>query len=65
MIEQHGAVFGGFAIMQGEFKINSWTFNAPKDSEFHDNMRNLGPDEIKLLTGAAMIYSASGFPDGF
>ena len=39
MMEEHRAVFGGFAIMKGEFKINSWTFNAPQDSEYHDNMK--------------------------
>merc|ERR1719378_128656 len=50
LIQKYNAVFAGFAIMKGVFKVNSLTLNT--GTRFHNSKRNLNDLEERLLRGA-------------
>ena len=62
MARDFGAVLGGFAIMNGQFKENSATFNCRPDYRkgVHDGKRAMSATEIDLIKGVVAIWTEGG-----
>ena len=54
----------GFAIMNGEFKINSGAFN-PVDDDYHDNSSLMNQDSARYVEAVVNIWKRAGpnFPE--
>ena len=56
LAKKYGVVYGGFAICKGVYKFNSSGLNGQhvKD-KYHDDQREMHPDEARLVEGAIRL----------